>query len=138
MTQTSDSAYGSGDDRAERAAPASLTRTILRVVLLLLAVAAGLWLLFALQGVILLLLLSMLFAYLIAPLVEFLCRPVTRGRRTWALPRPLAIAMVYFALLATGGLASYVLLPLLGAQVAEQLAEDVFESDHLLTMNNEG
>ena len=89
------------------------------MILLLLAVAAGLWLLFALRGVILLLLLSMLFAYLIAPLVEFLCRPVTWGRRRWAIPRPLAIAMVYLALFATGGLASYVLLPLLGAQVTE-------------------
>jgi predicted PurR-regulated permease PerM len=119
MTETSDSAYGSGDDRAGRPAPASPTRAILRLVLLLLAVAAGLWLLFALQGVILLLLLSMLFAYLIAPLVEFLCRPVTWGRRPWAIPRPLAIAMVYLALFASVGVASYVLLPLLGAQVTE-------------------
>ena len=86
---------------------------------MLLAVAAGLWLLFALRGVILLLLLSMLVAYLIAPLVEFLCRPVTWGRRPWAVPRPLAIAMVYLALFAAVGVASYILLPLLGAQVAE-------------------
>jgi predicted PurR-regulated permease PerM len=100
-------------------APASPTRTILRLVLLLLAVGAGLWLLFALQGVILLLLLSMLFAYLMAPLVEVLCRPVTWGRRPWAIPRPLAIAMVYLALFASVGIASYVLLPLLGAQVTE-------------------
>ena len=119
MTETSDSAYGSGDDRAGRPAPASQTRASLRLVLLLLAVAAGLWLLFALQGVILLLLLSMLFAYLIAPLVEFLCRPVTWGRRPWAIPRPLAIAMVYLALFASVGIASYVLLPRLGAQVTE-------------------
>jgi predicted PurR-regulated permease PerM len=118
MTQTTDFPYGSGDDRAERPAPASPTRAVLRLVLLLLAVAAGLWLLFALQGVILLLLLSMLFAYLIAPLVEFLCRPVTWGRRP-AIPRPLAIAMVYLALFASVGIASYVLLPLLGAQVTE-------------------
>src|SRR6476469_8469884 len=119
MTETSDSANGSGDAGAGRPAPASQARAILRVVLLLLAVAVGLWLLFALRGVILLLLLSMLFAYLIAPLVDFLCRPVTWGRRPWAIPRPLAIAMVYLALFATSGLASYVLLPLLGAQVTE-------------------
>ena len=57
-------------DVALSAAPpaaASPTRAILRLVLVLLAVTAGLWLLFALQGVILLLLLSMPFAYLIAP-----------------------------------------------------------------------
>jgi predicted PurR-regulated permease PerM len=92
---------------------------VLRLVLLLLAVAAGLWLLFALRGVILLLLLSMLFAYLIAPLVEFLCRPVTWRRHPWAIPRPLAVAMVYLAVFASLGIASYVLLPLLGAQVTE-------------------
>src|SRR5690349_1168756 len=99
--------------------PVSPIRAILRLVLLLLAVAAGLWLLFALQGVILLLLLSLLFAYLVAPLVEILCRPVSWGRRPWAIPRPLAIATVYLALSASVGLASYVLLPLLGAQVTE-------------------
>jgi predicted PurR-regulated permease PerM len=86
---------------------------------LLLAVAAGLWLLFELQGVILLLLLSMLFAYLIVPVVEFLCRPLTWGQRVWAIPRPLAIAAVYLALFTSVGVASYVLLPLLGAQVTE-------------------
>jgi predicted PurR-regulated permease PerM len=100
-------------------APASPTRAILRLVLLLLAIAAGLWLLFALQGVILLLLLSLLFAYLIAPLVEFLCRPVTWGPRPWTIPRPLAIAMVFLTLFGTVGVLSYVLLPLLGAQVTE-------------------
>ena len=68
---------------------------------------------------ILLLLLSLLFAYLIAPLVDVLCRPVTWGRRRWTMPRPLAIAMVFLTLFATVSVVSYVLLPLLGAQVTE-------------------
>lgn len=91
---------------------------------------------YALQGVILLLLLSTFFAYVIAPPVEFLCRPVTwRGRR-WAVPRALAITMVYLALLASAGIATYVLLPLLGAQVTE-FARQVpsymaYGRDHLL------
>src|SRR6185436_10727604 len=119
MTPTSDSPLGSSDDPAGPPAPASPTRVVLRLVLLLLSVAAGLWLLFALRGVILLLLLSMLFAYLIAPLVELLCRPVTLRQQSWAVPRALAIAIVYLALFASVGIASYVLLPLLGAQVAE-------------------
>src|ERR1043166_2003398 len=119
MIERTDSAYGSGGARAGRLTPASPTRAILRLVLILLAVTAGLWLLFALQGVILLLLLSMLFAYLVAPLVDFLCRPVTLGSRPWAMPRALAIAIVYLALFASVGIASYVLLPLLGAQVTE-------------------
>src|ERR1051325_6282974 len=118
-THSAHSAYASGDERVGRPAATSQTRAILRLVLLLLAVAGGLWLLYALQGVIVLLLLSMLFAYLIAPLVEFLCRPVTWSGRSWTIPRPLAIAMVYLALFASAGIATYVLLPLLGAQVTE-------------------
>jgi len=119
MTETGDSVFSSADQRAGRPAPASQTRTTLRLALVLLAIAAALWLVFELRGVILLLLLSMLFAYLIAPLVEFLCRPVTWRRRTWASPRPLAIAVVYVALFASVSIAGYVLLPLLGAQVSE-------------------
>ena len=68
---------------------------------------------------ILLVLLSMLFAYLIVPIVEFLCRPVTWRQRVWTVPRPVAIAMVYLALFASVGIASYILLPLLAAQVTE-------------------
>src|SRR6476659_10773720 len=101
MTPTSDSPLGSSDAPAGPPAAASPTRVVLRLVLLLLAVAAGLWLLFALRGVILLLLLSMLFAYLIAPLVEFLCRPVTWGPRPWTTPRPLAIAVVFLTFFGT-------------------------------------
>jgi predicted PurR-regulated permease PerM len=86
---------------------------------LILALASVLWLLFALQAVILLILLSMLFAYVIAPIVEFLCRPVMWRHRAWAIPRPLAIALVYLALFASVGVTGYVLLPLLGAQVTE-------------------
>jgi predicted PurR-regulated permease PerM len=119
MTHTSDSADASHDGGVGRPAPASQIRAVLRLVFLLLAVAGGLWLLYALQGVILLLLLSMLFAYLIAPLVEFLCRPVTWRGRPWSMPRPLAIALVYLALLTSVGIVSYILLPLLGAQVTE-------------------
>jgi predicted PurR-regulated permease PerM len=109
----------SRDAGAGRPAPASQIRATLRVVLLLLAVAGGLWLLYALQGVILLLVLSILFAYLIAPFVEFLCRPVTWRRRPWPMPRALAIALVYLVVLTSFGIASYTLLPLLGAQVTD-------------------
>ena len=119
MTEPSHSEFASRDDGVGRPAPAFQIRAILRLILLLLGIAVGLWLLYALQGVILLLVLSMLFAYLIAPLVEFLCRPVTWRRRPRPMPRPLAIALVYLALLTSIGLASYILLPLLGAQITE-------------------
>lgn len=136
MTQTGDSPGGSDVERAGRPQIASPTRAILRLVLLLLAVATGLWLLYALQGVILLLLLSMLFAYLISPLVEFLCRPVTWRQRRRVMPRALAIALVYLALSASVAVSSYLLLPLLGTQVTEfgrQIPSYVtYARDHLL------
>jgi predicted PurR-regulated permease PerM len=75
--------------------------------------------LYALRGVILLILLSMLFAYLVVPLVEFVCRPVMWAGRKRAVPRPVAIALVYLGLFSAIGIASYLLLPLLAAQVAE-------------------
>lgn len=118
MTDTLDTALAS-DGREGGRAPASHTRTVLRTALLLLAVAAGLWMLYALRGVILLLLLSMLFAYLVVPLVEFVCRPVMWGGRRRGVPRPVAIALVYLGLFSSIGIASYLLLPLLAAQVAE-------------------
>jgi predicted PurR-regulated permease PerM len=119
MIETNDSAFVSRDAGVGRSASAFQVRVILRLVVVLLAVAGGLWLLYALQGVILLLLLSMLFAYVIAPLVEFLCRPVRWRGRPWPMPRPVAITVVYLALLTSVGMASYILLPLLGAQVTE-------------------
>jgi predicted PurR-regulated permease PerM len=119
MTETTDSEDAARGDRGGRPAPTSQARAILRVVLLLGAIAAGLWMVYALQSVILLLLLSTFFAYLIAPVVELLCRPVMwRGHR-WVVPRGLAILMVYVALFASAGIATYVLLPLLGVQATE-------------------
>ena len=136
MNPTGEPPGGYDVDRAGQPQIASPTRAVLRLVLLLLAVALGLWLLYALEGVILLLLLSMLFAYLISPLVEFLCRPVTWRQRVWAMPRPLAIAVVYLALAASVAVSSSLLLPLLGTQVTEfgrQIPSYMtYARDHLL------
>lgn len=75
--------------------------------------------LYALQGVILLLVLSMFFAYLVAPLVELVSRPIAVAGYRWLIPRAVAIGFVYLVLFASMGLAGYVLLPRLGAQVTE-------------------
>ena len=99
--------------------PSSQTRTVLRLVALLLFLSTGLWMLYALQGVILLLVLSMFFAYLIAPLVDLVARPITVAAHRWLIPRAFAIGIVYLVLFALIGVAGYVLLPRLGAQVSE-------------------
>ena len=63
---------------AKAAAEASWpqTRVILRVILIVLTVAVALWILVKLTAVILLLILSVFFAYLVSPLVDFLRRPI--------------------------------------------------------------
>ncbi|HEV7860783.1 MAG TPA: AI-2E family transporter [Pyrinomonadaceae bacterium] len=92
------------------------TRVILRVVVIILAVAAALFALYQLQGVILLLVLSIFFAYLVAPLVDFVRRPIYIRGREFVMPRGVAIGIVYLALFGSLGLALYLLLPRLGDQ----------------------
>src|SRR5919199_4131683 len=105
----------SGEKRAERvvettavavsaawAQPRVIVRIVSVVLLVLLLVIGFLWLLNALQSVILLVVLAIFFAYLIAPLVEFVQRPVRIGGRERMMPRGLAIGVVYLVIF--GGL----------------------------------
>ena len=69
--------------------------SLLLAPLVALALAAGLWTLYRLAGVILLLVLSVFFAYLIAPLVDKLRRPFSVGDKHFALPRLAAIGFAY-------------------------------------------
>ena len=107
------------NDDAAYAATAFRTRTVLRLVVLLLVIAAGFWLLYLLRGVILLVALSLFFAYLIAPLVDFISRPIVVARRQWVIRRAFAIAIVYLTLLTSLGIAGYILLPRLSTQATE-------------------
>jgi predicted PurR-regulated permease PerM len=91
----------------------------LRVILLLLAVAATMWILYALRGVILLVVLAIFFAYLLAPLVELACRPFPVRGRAHVMPRALAIGVVYLLLLGTCLLAATLLLPRVGTQITQ-------------------
>src|SRR6266446_1432395 len=95
------------------------TRVVLRIVVLLLAVAALLWIIYKLTAVILLVVLSIFFAYLVAPLVDLVQRPIRVGKRERMMPRGLAIAIVYVVLFVGIGLAIYFLAPQLGAQFPE-------------------
>jgi predicted PurR-regulated permease PerM len=87
------------------------TRVVLRVVFIILGVAAALFALYTLEGVILLLVLAIFFAYLIAPLVDFVRRPVYIGGKERVMPRALAIGIVYLVIFGSIGLALYLLLP---------------------------
>src|SRR5713101_7205417 len=92
------------------------TRDVLRIVVILIAVAAFLWVIYKLTTIILLLVLSIFFAYLVAPLVDLVERPVRIGRREVGLPRPVAIGVVYVALFFAIGFAIYFLVPQLANQ----------------------
>jgi predicted PurR-regulated permease PerM len=70
-------------------------------------------------GIILLLVLSIFFAYFVSPLVEFLKRQRTIGRRTIAIPKVVAIALAYLIILAAIVFAVFVILPSLSNQFPE-------------------
>jgi predicted PurR-regulated permease PerM len=69
--------------------------------------------------VLLLLVLSIFFAYLIAPLVELARRPVRVRGRERVMPRPLAIGVVYLLIFGTLVAAVFLLLPAAGEQLAQ-------------------
>src|SRR5437870_4722 len=93
------------------------TRAILRIILLLFAVTGLLWIIYRLTTVILLIVLAVFFAYLVAPLVDLMQRPIRIGGRQRVMPRGLAIGVVYLLLFVGGGLAIYFLAPQFGAQL---------------------
>jgi predicted PurR-regulated permease PerM len=95
------------------------TRVVLRVMFLLLAVIGFVWILYRITGIILLLVLSIFFAYLVSPLVEFLKRPRTIGKRTVAIPKAGAIALAYFIILVGIVFAIFVVVPSLSNQFPE-------------------
>ena len=99
--------------------PGTTSRTVLRIVLIILLVSALLWVLSKVTGIILLLVLSIFFAYLVSPLVEFLRRPRTIGGRTIAIPKAIAIALSYLIILAAIVFAVLVILPSLSSQAPE-------------------
>jgi predicted PurR-regulated permease PerM len=72
-----------------------LARTVLVILAVILAVAAGLWLLWKLSTLLIVLILSAFLAYVISPLVDVFCRSFALFGRPRCLPRPWAILCVY-------------------------------------------
>ena len=99
------------------------TRVVLRVIFILLLVTATLFLTYKLTGIILLLVLSIFFAYLVSPLVEFIRRPRTIGARTVAIPKVLAIGLAYIIILGVVAISIYAILPSLANQYPEFSAQ---------------
>jgi predicted PurR-regulated permease PerM len=97
----------------------SQTRSVLRVILIVLTVAVTLWIIVKLTGVILLLILSIFFSYFVYPMVAFLSRPVRIAGRQLAVPRSLAIALAYIIIVGAIVIGIYFLAPRLGSQFPE-------------------
>jgi predicted PurR-regulated permease PerM/ActR/RegA family two-component response regulator len=92
-------------------------RSVLRILFTVLGVLAGFWLIYALAGLLALLVLTVFFAYLLAPAVALVERIPFPRRRSW--PRPLAILVVYLAVFGGVTLGVYALAPRVSAQVSE-------------------
>jgi predicted PurR-regulated permease PerM len=115
--ETNEAATTAARTAAEVVGPPS--RVILRVIFIILSVAVVLWVVVKLTGVILLLVLSIFFAYLVSPLVDFLRRPRQIAQREIAIPRTLAIVLSYVIILVALVVAVTVVLPSLGNQFPE-------------------
>ena len=87
--------------------------------MVLLAVGVVLWVISKITGTILLLVLSIFFAYLVSPLVEFLRRQRTVAGRTVEIPKIVAIVLAYSIILAAIAFAVFVILPTLSNQFPE-------------------
>ena len=121
MKEVAETAAGSAAASATAAtttASWAQTRAILRLIGVIFAVVALAWGLYKLQSVLVLLVLAIFFAYLIAPLVEFVRRPFKIGDRERLMPRALAIGVVYLVIFGSIGLTIYLLLPQIGEQIA--------------------
>ncbi len=99
------------------------TRAIVRVVLItlciLLGTLAAIFIVRSLTSVILLVVLAIFFAYLVAPLVEFVRRPFKLRGQKRLMPRPIAIAIVYVVLFGSLGFGTSMLYPTVRIQIEE-------------------
>src|SRR5262245_40832468 len=105
-------------DTTKKSGSAPVRRVVLEIILLVIAAVVVLWLVYALRAVLLLLAITIIFCYLLAPLVDFFEAPGRIGRLSLRTPRALAILIVYLLLAGVIFLAFEKLAPLLSDQLA--------------------
>jgi len=109
---------------SERAtAPPSQTRVVLQVILMVLAVATGIWVLYRLERVVFLLILTTFFAYLVAPLVRLADQPMRIAGTERRLPRGLAIGIIYLFILGVACTGAGILLPKVTQQINDAVSQ---------------
>jgi predicted PurR-regulated permease PerM len=104
-----------------RVAVPSQMRPVLHVVLIIVAVALGIWALHRLAFVVLVVIVSVLFAYVIAPLVQLAGRPIRIAGRPRRLSRAAAIALVYVVMAGSVWGGAVLLLPSASEQVNDMI-----------------
>jgi predicted PurR-regulated permease PerM len=102
--------------------PESQARALLQVVFVVVAIAAALWTLHLLERLVFVLILATLLAYVIAPLVQLVERPIRIGTRSWRLGRAPAIALIYLIIVAVACGTLAILLPKIADQVDQIVA----------------
>lgn len=110
-------------DAGEEQPSPSVARKTLQILLVALAVGVSLWTVYRLRGIVLLILLSVFFAYLVAPFVGICRRPFTIGARRVAIPLPAAIGVVYATFFGSGTALVFLLFPVLQDQLSELALE---------------
>jgi len=95
------------------------TRVIVRVIFLLIGLIVASWLLYEVRTLLLLLILSIFFCYLVAPIVRLFEQPVYLFNRELKLPRSIAIALVYVVIGAALFAAAQLIWPPLSQQISE-------------------
>jgi predicted PurR-regulated permease PerM len=90
-----DSVQVSGERSAQKHSTDFVVSRTLWVLLVVVGVAFALWILYRLKGILFLVVLSVFFSYLVAPIVRVVRRPVTLRGRHIVRPLPVAIGVVY-------------------------------------------
>ncbi|HKS41776.1 MAG TPA: AI-2E family transporter [Blastocatellia bacterium] len=93
------------------------TRVILRTFLIIVSSILGAWILYQLRTVLLLLIFSIFFCYLVAPLVRITEQPVYVAGRELKIPRGLAIFLVYIGI----GLLLFLTIRLISPMMTQQV-----------------
>ena len=95
------------------------TIVFVRVLLLLIGLAVLAWVIYKLSTLLLLIVLSIFFCYLIAPLVRIVEQPIYIGTREMRMPRSVAIGIVYLIIGFLLFLAIQLIVPILWPQVQD-------------------
>jgi predicted PurR-regulated permease PerM len=111
------------EEASETPTSTSVVRATLQVILLVLGAAVVLWVLYRVRSILLLLVLAVFFAYLLAPLIRVLRRPIALRGKSFTLPLPLAIGVVYVLILGSLAVAVVLLLPVMNQELAELARE---------------